>query len=272
METGEADKGAYVAPDFREEYGSPVVLKFFADRDWLRYFAVDPASCRCLSAGFLPSPDSILSPSGTFGKLIPEKVELSAVSLQVASLPFGLMPGAVYSGELAGYALEISYGSPVYPLVRYPLRGGEIILFTETRTDWRSKIESVFPQVRTESFPASAIDFLLGGKQEGGMLIHSSASYTEVYVARNGELLLGNLYDTQSAEDVLYFAALAAEECGFNREKESCTFTGEDGAALQLLRNYFACLSLPVEPGGFAPPASDFLSSFRPLFLNSPCV
>lgn len=272
METGEADKGTYVSSDFREEYGAAVILKFFADRDSLRYVVSDPDSCRCLAAGFLPSPDRILSPAKSLGSLIPDKVDLSAVSLCIASLPFGLMPGAVYSAEIAESAIEISYGSPVYPLAAYPIRGGEVMLFTETRADWKSKIESVFPQVRTESFPALAIDYLLAGRQAGGMLIHSSASYTEIYVVRNGQLLLGNLYDTQSAEDVLYFAALAAEECGFNREKDGCIFTGEDGTALQLLKSYFASLTLPGEPVGFAPDNADFLPALRPFFLNSPCA
>jgi hypothetical protein len=272
VETGEAAKGAYISPNFREEYSSPVALAFFADRDSLRYLVTDPVSCLCLAAGFLPSPDRILSPANVFGSIIPEKVELSSVVLYVASLPFGIMPGAVYSADLAESALEISYGSPVYPLAAFPIRGEEIMLFAESRADWKSKVESVFPQVRTESFPARAIEFLLAGQKVGKMLIHSSASYTEIYVVRNGELLLANLYDTQSAEDVLYFAALAAGECGFSREKEICVYTGEEGTSLQLLKTYFVKIIFPDEPEGFSSGATDFTAALRPFLLSSPCA
>jgi hypothetical protein len=99
-----------------------------------------------------------------------------------------------------------------------------------------------FPHARSLPLQGVLLQAAISRSTHGtALVLHRSASRADVAIARDGRLLLSNNFHAVNAEDVLYYALFALEQCGATPSGTDLHFGGTHltGAEEELLVRHF---------------------------------
>ncbi len=184
-----------------------------------------------------------------------EHIAREPVTVSFISLPewSTLVPdGALAPGSEAKHLALVHGGMPSGAMRDEPVSSlGATCIYVHDDRSERAALER-FPHSRALPMQALMVRTALARSSEGPLvLIHRGTERLDVAVAEKGRLLLSNTYPARTGQDLLYFALLATERCGFRPEAVELQYGGAQLTAMEreLLGRYFQrCIGACGDP------------------------
>lgn len=276
MVTGEIVNNEWRSKQFEPQSASAIDLHLILDRDGLRYLIFDTQNKKIHQAGSF----AVTHQDGDWLlkslQHIKPAFELNAVFCSNASLPLATVPERFFDPAAASAYLDLAFGSASDNVRIQQLEPGKIVLVTEENNEWKRAVARVFPNVRFDNLMFHMNNFaqVMAKDSEPLMCLYTSDSFLEICLSNKDGLLFANCFETRSAEDLLYYVGLCAEEYHFDRNSNPVYLSGSQHLAFALLQKYFAKIQFPSIPASIDNSEgieNESISLFQPFFFKSLC-
>lgn len=133
--------------------------------------------------------------------------EFQAIRVFHAGVPFTLMPAHLANDDTAKSALSVSFGDSGSDTCLSRLSNGKLAMAWAAQPSWKEEVNRIFPSAVLELFALSMAEnrgSSVAGSHEISAFVSTGFVEIQLHSKKDG-LLLANVFESESVEDVLYY-------------------------------------------------------------------